>query len=129
MNLREQAEADLSLTLEDKDYGFGWECLIEDPSGNSDTFVVQSGDVHELFDTETGVPVSNRVAHVAVRISSLTEKGFSLPSKIANENSNIWKFTFKDVNGDNHKFTVAEARPDRTLGVALVILELLKDAS
>lgn len=128
-NLRHIAEDDLKITLEDDQFGFGIECLIDDPDGNSDTFVVQSGDVHLLFDTDTGVPVNNRTAHIAIRIASLYEKGFALPKRQPDESKNIWKFTFQDVNGVLYKFTVADTMPDRTLGIITVILELLKDAA
>ena len=129
MNLREQAELDLGLTLEDDVFGFGVECQIEDPAGTSDTFIVQSGDIHQLLETDTGVPVNNKTAHVSIRIQSLLDKAFGLPQRQPDESGNIWQFTFKDSNGISRKFTIAETLPDKTLGVISVILESLKIAT
>jgi len=129
MNLREQAELDLAATLEDKEHGFGWDCQIDNGAGKTDTFIVQTGDVHLLFDTDTGVPVKNRVAHATIRVSSLLAKGFEMPKRRPAENQNPWIFTFADTAGKSYKFTVADTLPDLTLGLITVVLELLKDAA
>lgn len=128
--LREQATKDVKSILEDTEFGFGMECGVKDPSGKTDTLKVQSGDIHMLLETDTGVPVNNRVAHVSIAIESLTEKGFALPDVQPKESENIWEFTFKDANGVERRFAIlVPVLADRTLGVITIILGLLKDAS
>ena len=126
MNLREVAEQDLVMTLEDSEMGFGMDCDITNPAGTTETFQVQSGDVHLLLDLDNDSSVSVRTAHVAVRISTLTAKGFGIPKRGPDENKNPWIFEFADANGIKRKFTVVEARPDRSLGIVTIILELIK---
>ena len=126
MNLRDQAERDLAITLEDAEYGYGIEAIVTNPAGDSATLNIQSGDINLLLDTDTGVSVSNREAHAAVRIKSLTEAGLGIPRAKPKQNENPWISEFSDPNGNIRKFTVAESRPDRTLGLITVVLELLK---
>lgn len=127
MNLREQAELDLALTMEDDVNGFGMLATITNPTGTAAELKIQSGDVHLLFDPETGVSTSNRTAHAAVRIASLMAANLGIPRAQPNQNANPWLFQFQDANGNTRKFTVQEARPDRTLGIVTVILELMKN--
>ena len=127
MNLRGQAELDLGLTMEDDVNGFGMSATITNPTGTSAALKIQSGDVHLLFDPETGVSVSNRTAHASIRIASLTAASLGIPRAQPNQNANPWLFEFQDANGNSRKFTVQEARPDRTLGIVTVILEIMKN--
>ena len=120
------AEADLALTLEDEENGFGWPCAVTNPSGTTENFFVQSGDIHMLLETDADIPVSNRTAHVAVRIASLTARGFDIPRADPDETKNPWIFEFDDINGNVRKFTVSNSEPDRALGVVMIILELIK---
>ena len=126
MNLRQQAEADLKTTLEDDVNGFAFDAIITNPDGIFDTLKVQSGDVHLFLDQDADFSLSVKVAHAAVRISSLTAAGLGIPRAQPKENINPWKFEFNDINDNPHKFTVAEAKPDLTLGIVTVILEVMK---
>lgn len=127
MNLREQAENDLKMTLEDDDFGFAFEATVTNPAGVSAVLKIQSGDVHLLFEPESDIFVAERTAHASMRISSLTAAGLGLPQAEPDENKNPWIIEFPDANDVLRKFTVAEARPDRTLGIVTVILQLIKN--
>lgn len=127
MNLREIAEQDLALTLEDSENGFGLPSTVTDTAGNTAGISVQSGDVHVLYDPDTDVKVSNRTAHISIRISSLTAAGLEIPKAQPDQSKNPYTFEFADSNGVSRKFIVSESRPDRTLGIITVILELIKE--
>ncbi len=127
MNLRQQAEADLKLTLEDKDFGFAFEATVTNPAGVSAVLNIQSGDVYLLFEPESGILVANRTAHASMRISSLTAAGLGLPRAEPDESKNPWIIEFPDSNDVLRKFTVVESRPDRTLGIVTIILQLIKN--
>jgi len=126
MNLRLQAELDLSFILEDATNGFGWPATITDPSGKTDSFVVQSNDISQIIDPDTGQAVSGRSASASVRISTLTAKGFALPQGIADSGSKPWIIEFDDISLNPFKFKVAQSNPDRTLGIVSCLLELYK---
>lgn len=119
--LREIAESDLALTLEDPE-GFGFEIQITEPGGVFKEAYGQSGDIQFLIDPETGLGVSGRFAHITVRQSSLTALGKGAPVK-------GWLIKFDDINGNSYNFIVTEARPDRTLGVVTCIVGILEDGS
>jgi hypothetical protein len=127
MNLREIAEKDLELTLEDDIHGFGVPATITDPSGTIGVLKVQAGDVHLLFDPDTDIPINNRRIHISIRISSLTKAGLDIPQAQPDESVNPWVFEFADVNRIIRKCTVTESRPNRTLGIVTIILELIVD--
>jgi len=126
MNLREIAERDLGQSLEDADKGFAIPATITNPAGTSAELKVQSGDIHLLLDTEDS-RVNNRIAHIAIRISSLTAAALDIPRAVPDESANPWIFEFADISGNIRKFTVAESMPDKTLGLVTVILELITD--
>lgn len=126
MNIRELAEKDMELTLEDTVNGFAFACSITNPDKVTESFPVQSGDVHLLLENDTGIPVNNREAHVAIRISSLSAKGFEIPKAQPDESKNLWLFEFADIGGKLRKFTVLDVQPDRTLGLVVISLDLVK---
>lgn len=123
MNLREQAESDLSFILEDKENGFGWDIVITDPAGTVGNLVGLSDDIAQMIDPDTGVAVSGRLASVAVRISSLTTEGLALPVGIASSSEKPWLVAFNDINGNPYSFKVQDSNPDRALGLVTCILE------
>lgn len=127
MNLREIAELDLKMTLEDDIQGFGIPATVTDPAGTIGNLKVQAGDVHLLFDPDTGISISNRTAHISIRISSLTAEGLGIPQAQSDQSLDPWLFEFADANGNVRKFTVEESRPDRTLGLVTIILGLITD--
>jgi hypothetical protein len=122
MSLREQAERDLETTLEDSVNGFGVPMVIVDPDGFTAELCGQSGDIHFLIDPETGQAVSGRVAHVAMRISTLKSKGLQIPRGVADSAVKPWVVTFPDLECKNQTFKIEEARPDRTLGLVTCVV-------
>lgn len=126
MNIREIAELDLANTLEDAINGFGIPATVTNPDEVSAVLKIQSGDAHLLFDPDTEVSISNRVAHASVRIASLNAAGLGIPRAQPDQSANPWLFEFSDANGNSRKFTVSESKPDRTLGIVTIILELME---
>ena len=124
MSLREQAEADLDIILEDDINGFGWPITITNPAGMSDSLVGFSSDISQLIDPETGQAVSGRLASVALRIKSLVLAGFTeLPRNIPDTTSKPWLIQFDDINGNAFTFKVSDSNPDRAMGLIVCILE------
>lgn len=126
MNLREIAEFDLSITLEDDEKGFGVPVKVTDSSGNTADLIAQTGDVHLLYETGNDQNVTNRTPHISLRISSIVAAGLELPSVAVDSTTNPYTFEFTDQNGNIRKYTVTEPRFDLTLGIVTVILDLLK---
>lgn len=129
MNLRQLAEADLAVTLEDNSNGFGWPIKVTDPDGfvNSKPLYGMSNDIGLMIDPDTGTAISGRFATVTLRISSLISAGFStLPRNISDKNLKPWLMSFDDINGNNHVFKVKSSMPDRGLGILSVTLEAYK---
>lgn len=126
MGLREIAEQDLALTLEDID-GFGYNIQVTDPAGLSKPLVGRSGDIGQAIDVDTGQLVSGRTASVSLRISSLTAAGLGLPEAVADSTSKPWRITFDDINGVSFAFKVSQSAPDRTLGLVTCHLENWED--
>ena len=128
MSLRQQAEQDLAFILEDADRGFAFPATITNPDGVSDQLNVQSGDIHLLYDSDNDMTVSDRKAHVSIRISSLITAGLGIPRADPDTTKNPWLFEFADINGIVRKFIISKSLPDRTLGIVTVILEIIQDA-
>ncbi len=124
MGLRQIAEADLGLILEDNITGFGFSIIVTDPSGTVRPLTGFSDDIAQIIDPDTGQAVSGRLASVALRISSLTAAGLGLPVGIADAAIKPWLVEFDDINGNPFKFKVAQSNPDRALGMVILILEL-----
>ena len=124
MSLREQAEADLGIILEDDINGFGWPITITNPAGVSESLVGFSSDITQLIDPETGAAVSGRLASVALRIKSLVLAGFTeLPRNIPDATSKPWLIQFDDINGNAFTFKVSDSNPDRAMGLIVCVLE------
>lgn len=124
MGLRTMAEADLGHILEDSD-GFGWPITVTNPAGLVvPSLVGFSDDIAQVIDPETGAAVSGRMASVALRISSLMRAGLALPEAIADRISKPWIVQFDDINGNTHKFKVAQSNPDRAIGLVTCLLEV-----
>lgn len=124
MSLRQLAETDLGLILEDSSTGFGWSITVTDPAGTSRTLTGFSDDIAQIIDPDTGQAVSGRLASVALRTSSLIAAGLSLPRGIADSGSKPWVIEFDDINGSAYKFKVSQSNPDRALGLVTCLLEL-----
>ncbi len=119
MGLRELAELDLALTLEDAVNGFGFSITVTDLSGVSADFTGQSSDIRFFIDPETGQGVASNKAHVALRKSTLEASALTIP------NSGMlkgFKIDFKSINGFAYKYVVQETWPDKTLGMITCLL-------
>jgi hypothetical protein len=125
MGLREIAEADLAVTLEDT-AGFGWPITITDPGGFALQLTGQSDDIAQTIDPDTGLIVSGRRASVAVRLKALYDGGLSIPQGIVDEASRPWLVQFEDINGLPYNFKVVQSNPDRALGLVTLILGAYK---
>ena len=123
MNLRTLAEQDLAFIVEDDTTGFGWPITLTDPSGAVGNFVGLSDDIAQIIDPDTGQVVSGRLASIALRISTLTAAGFTLPQGIADASLKPWIVEFDDINGVAYKFKVQQSNPDRALGLVTCLLE------
>lgn len=117
------AEADLAVTLEDPVFGFGQAITVTDPDGNTANLTGFSGDIAQVIDPDTGTAVSGRLAHVDLRISSLTAAGLGLPIGVVKRTDKPWIIDFDDIQGAPYKFKVQQSNPDRTSGVIACILE------
>ena len=124
MGLREQAEADLGLILEDKDRGFGYDIILTDPSGTVRPLTGFSDDIAQIIDPDTGIAVSGRLASVAIRTSTIIAAGLTLPRGIADAGIKPWIVQFNDINGNPFTFKVSQSNPDRALGLITLMLEL-----
>jgi hypothetical protein len=124
MGLREQAEADLGLILEDKDRGFGYDIILTDPSGTVRALTGFSDDIAQIIDPDTGIAVSGRLASVAIRTSTIIAAGLTLPRGIADAGIKPWLVQFNDINGNPFTFKVSQSNPDRALGLVTLMLEL-----
>ncbi len=127
MGLREIAEMDLGVILEDETYGFGWPITVTDPSGTTVPDLIGfSDDISQVIDPDTGQAVSGRLASAVLRISSLVTAGLGLPRGIADSGSKPWIIQFDDINGNPFQFKVSQSNPDRALGIVSCILEVYK---
>lgn len=126
MGLRQLAETDLGLILEDSTTGFGFSITVTDPSGLTRPLTGFSDDIAQIIDPDTGQAVSGRLASVALRISSLKAEGLSLPEGIADATEKPWLIAFDDINGNPFTFKVMQSNPDRTIGLVVCVLELYK---
>ena len=124
MGLRQMAESDLGLILEDEVAGFGYPITVTDPAGNATPFTGFSDDISQIIDPDTGQAVSGRAASVALRISSLLNAGVALPRGVADAGAKPWIVEFDDINGYPFKFKVSQSNPDRALGMVVLLLEL-----
>ncbi len=129
MSLRQLAEQDLAITLEDGADGFGWPITLRDPSGNESAGLFgQTGDIHQVIDPDTGQAVSGRQAHVSLRMSSiLADANISeLPKVIQSPSAKPWLVVFEDLAGTPQTFRILETNPDRTLGLLTMHIEVWK---
>ncbi|MCP4444733.1 MAG: hypothetical protein GY811_05210 [Myxococcales bacterium] len=124
MGLRELAETDLGVILEDSATGFGWPITVTDSDGVTKTLTGFSNDISQVIDPDTGQIISGRVATVALRVSTLVSAGLSLPQGIADATKKPWIIAFNDINGNECVFKVMQSNPDRSFGMLTCILEL-----
>jgi hypothetical protein len=126
MGLRQIAEADLGVILEDSETGFGWCITVTDPSGSVAILTGFSNDIALAIDPSTGQAVSGRTVTVALRQSSLYAVGMTVPAGIPDKTKSPWVVEFDDVNGFRSRFKITEVLPDRALGITICRLEFYK---
>lgn len=119
MNLVQQAERDLSFTLEDIDNGFGVELILIDDEQNRYYLACQTTDIGFFTDPQTGVAVAGRQVEISFRISSLVAQGGTYPRK-------SWTVNYIDTNANEWKMKIQEDRPDRKIGIYNLLLEVKK---
>ncbi len=124
MGLRETAEADLSLILEDDISGFGWPITLTAPDGIAANLVGFSNDISQSIDPDTGLLVTGRVASVVLRMSTVKNLGFDLPKGIVDTSKKPWIVDFNDINNKVYKFKISSVNPDYSLGIVVCFLEV-----
>lgn len=122
MGLRELAAVHARSILGDE-YGFTWPISVTDPEGKTAALKGFSNDVHRGIDPQTGLPISDRIASIAVSMAALVAAGLELPKGVSHESEKPWIVSFDDINGHSHTFKVREAEPDRGLGIVTCRLE------
>jgi hypothetical protein len=116
MSLITRAEEFLERSLEDTDY-FGWSFTLINPLGETQSDLTgQARHINMLIDIDTGAEVQEEQASVTVRLSSVT----------IGEPKKNWRVTVTDTAGNEYDCYVVEAMPDRTMGLVILKLGLLK---
>lgn len=126
MGLRELAESDLGMILEDSVNGFGLSITVTNPAGKVLVMTGYSNDIAQVIDPDTGLAVSGRAASVSLRIATLNANTMGLPEAIPDTTKKPWIIEFADYAGLNYKFKVSSASPDRAKNVVLCDLENYK---
>jgi hypothetical protein len=120
MGLRAQAALDARAILENSGAdGFGCPIVLTSPAGDELALVGQATDVAESIDPETGVSVTARRASVALALASLPV----MPESAPDESERPWLVRFDDIAGNPTLWKVAEVKPDRAIGVVVLLLE------
>lgn len=120
MNLVEQAEADLSFTMEDVDSGFGVALQFRDTNKDFQIVNCQSTDIGYLIDPNSGQAVIGRTVEVNGRISSFDALNIPVPKR---NDSGIKYFT---TDGTEFKLKVNENFIDRKMGIYKLTLGAVK---
>ena len=89
--LRELAEEDLAVTVEDAEGGFGWATTLIDPADAETPMVGLNVNTVLLGDPDTGVAVQGRRVSQTVRISSLPDP-LVLPEGLPDGATRPWRF-------------------------------------
>ena len=125
MNIVEQAEADLSFTLEDKNSGFGISVILIDTSGtrygDAGELTGQSTDIGFGIDPQTGVLMDGGTAEINLRLSTLISVvGTTLPEK-------GWKaeLNHTETENINRTYELRDKFVDRKQGIFKMALTLV----
>jgi len=120
MNLIEQAESDLSFTLEDSVNGFGVALQFQNNLKAYVPVVCQTTDIGFFQDMNTGEGVLARTVECVFRLSTMITLSIPYPTK-----STIVKYvTTAGVESD---LKVQGIMPDRKLGVVKLVFEAVKN--
>jgi len=118
VGLWEQAPVDAQAILEDPS-GFRRPITLTSPAGTASALTGFATDVAESVDPETGVLVAGRRASAAISLLSLPE----MPTAEAEAGARPWQVTLTSIVGPPTTWKVVEVRPDRALGVVVLMLE------
>ena len=119
MSLAAIAAADLIRILN----GDGACVTLQAPDGRTAEFRANTQDISHAIDPQTGMIVSGRTATVAISQSDLRAMNMA-PVGVADSKVKPWVVRFAEtVGGAEHVFKVASTKPDRTIGVVILILE------
>ncbi len=72
--------------LEDASIGFGHPLTITNPEGDTNKFIGCINDISQNIGPDTGLLISGRSLSITLRISTLSNRGFSLPKRISKKN-------------------------------------------
>lgn len=120
MNLIEQAEKDLSITLEDKDNGFGVALQFQDNTKAYVELICQTTDIGFFQDMDTGMGIIGRNVEIVFRLSSSIALNIPYPTK----QMIVKYFT---TAGIESKLQVQDIAPDRKMGVIKLTMEIVKN--
>jgi hypothetical protein len=113
MNVRELAEADLGLTLEDTAGAGSSYVLI---CGDEEFEVTGSfGDIGYLLNPNIGTSTQTRTITATYRIKTLREKTEKIPER-------GWRVRAKDLQGNDQLFFVVRYEPDYSIGIGRITL-------
>lgn len=126
MGLRSQAEADLGVILENED-DFGFPITLTDPSGEVANLIGFTHDISEVIDPNTGTAVTGRDINVSLRTGSILDENLAIPQGVADTDKKPWMVKFNDLEGQSGTYKVRESRPDRQLGVVVLICEFYEE--
>jgi len=122
MGLRAQAIADAALFVA----ADGDTITITDPAGTSAIVKALTADIEQAIDPDTGQAIVGRTVSVAVPISVLTAASLGMPRGSGDTKEKPWTVSFDDSEGNAQTFAVFEARPDKTMGIVVCMLEVYK---
>jgi hypothetical protein len=124
MNLLDQAQQDISFTVEDKDNGFGRAVILQDKSGTrygeNDEIIAKVTDIGFFIDPGNDVGVQGRTTWIELSLSTLATQGVNIP-----ETGDGWQVFSNDSQGQEWPFEIIIAAPDRTIGLLKLNLKLL----
>jgi hypothetical protein len=113
MTLRELAQSDLKKTLEDKD-GAGTPFTLID--GEAEYPVIGTfGDIAYLLMPDVGNPVRTRTIVATYLIETLRRQTARTPER-------GWRVRLTDIGGNEQILFVTRYEPDRTIGIAKIIM-------
>lgn len=120
MGLRAQAALDARAILENSGVdGFGCPVVLTSPAGVATSLTGSVTDVADSLDPETGVSVTARRASVVLALAALP----ALPAAVPDGSSRPWLVAYDDIAGNPTLWKVADVRPDRAIGVVVLLLE------
>lgn len=118
MNLNALAEQDLAFTMEDTENGFARDFVLADTGGEKYALAGIVNDIGFTFDTE-GNAISTRAVTISYRLSRLVDTNGDYLRPATG-----WTATWRDMSGREQLANVRDFRPDRRIGIGLLILDL-----